>query len=78
MDAAVKQVVGHYVGGRPVAGVSNRFGDIYNPATGKVVRTVALASADEARAAIANASQAFPDWAQMPPGPAGTGAVPLS
>ena len=67
MDAVVKEIVGHYVGGRPVAGVSNRFGDIYNPATGKVVRTVALASADEARAAIANASQAFPDWAQMPP-----------
>jgi len=67
MNAVVSEIVGHYVGGRPVAGVSNRFGDIYNPATGEVVRTVALASADEARAAIANASQAFPDWAQMPP-----------
>jgi len=68
MDAAVKEIVGHYVGGRPIAGVSNRFGDIYNPATGEVVRTVALASADEVR----------PGLGADAPGPAGTGAVPVS
>ena len=67
MDVAVKEVVGHYVGGRPVAGTSDRFGDIYNPATGQVVRTVALASADEVRSVIANAAQAFPDWSAVPP-----------
>ncbi len=67
MDVAVKEVVGHYVGGRPVAGTNDRFGDIYNPATGQVVRTVALASADEVRSVIANAAQAFPDWSAVPP-----------
>ncbi len=67
MDVAVKEVVGHYVGGRLVAGTSDRFGDIYNPATGEVVRTVALASADEVRSVIANAAQAFPDWSAVPP-----------
>ena len=67
MGAAVKEVVGHYIGGQAVAGTSARFGDVFNPATGEVARNVALASADEVRSAIENAAQAFPDWAAMPP-----------
>ena len=54
MDTAVKEVVGHYIGGQTVSGSSGRFGDVYNPATGDVARTVALASADEVRRAIDN------------------------
>ena len=36
MGAAVKEVVGHYIGGQAVAGTSARFGDVFNPATGEV------------------------------------------
>ena len=59
MDTAVKEVVGHYIGGQLVSGSSGRFGDVYNPATGDVARTVALASADEVRRAIDNAAEAW-------------------
>ncbi|HJP45360.1 MAG: CoA-acylating methylmalonate-semialdehyde dehydrogenase [Arenicellales bacterium] len=68
MDAQVKDVLSHYVGGRRVDGVSGRFGDIYNPATGEVTRKVPLASADEVRVALADAASAFPAWAETPPG----------
>jgi len=67
MDAAVKQMVGHYIGGRAVEGTSGRFGDVYNPATGAVTKSVALASASEVDAAVANAAEAFPAWAEIPP-----------
>ena len=67
MDTAVKEEVGHYIGGRVVSGSSGRYGDVYNPATGEVARQVALASAEEVRHAIANAAEAFTDWAEVPP-----------
>ena len=67
MDTAVKEVVGHYIGGQLVSGSSGRFGDVYNPATGDVARTVALASADEVRRAIDNAAEALVGWAEVPP-----------
>lgn len=67
MDTAVKEVVGHYIGGQTVSGSSGRFGDVYNPATGDVARTVALASADEVRRAIDNAAEALVGWAEVPP-----------
>ena len=67
MDTAVKEEVGHYIGGRVVSGSSGRYGDVYNPATGEVARQVALASAEEVRHAIANAAEAVADWAEVPP-----------
>lgn len=67
MDARVKQTLSHYVSGRSVEGTSGRYGDIYNPATGEVTKQVPLASADEVRAAIENASEAFPEWAATAP-----------
>ena len=67
MDTAVKEVVGHYIGGQTISGSSGRFGDVYNPATGDVARTVALASADEVRRAIDNAAEALVGWAEVPP-----------
>ena len=41
--------VGHWIGGRPVAGTSGRRQPVYNPATGAVARQVALASAGRRR-----------------------------
>ena len=57
----------HFVGGRAVEGTSGRFGDVFYPNTGKVQARVALASASELDAAIANAKAAQPAWAATNP-----------
>ena len=54
--------VHHFIGGKTVAGTSGRFGDIYNPNTGKVQARVALATEAELDKAVANAAAAFPAW----------------
>jgi len=57
----------HYVNGQRVAGTSGRSSDVFNPATGDVISTVALASAEEMDAAIAVAAKAQPAWAAKNP-----------
>jgi len=64
--AQVKEIH-HYINGREVAGTSNRFGDVYNPALGEVARRVPFASADDVSQAVAAAQAAFPAWAATPP-----------
>jgi len=59
--------LGHFIGGREVAGASGRKGVVHNPATGQVRGEVAFASADETRAAIAAADAALPAWSATPP-----------
>ena len=59
--------IGHFIGGKRIAGKSGRFGDIYNPNTGEVQAKVALASTDEVRAAVENALAAQPGWAAKNP-----------
>ena len=59
--------LGHFIGGREVAGASGRKGVVHNPATGQVRGEVAFASADETRAAIAAAEAALPAWSAPPP-----------
>jgi len=59
--------LGHFVGGRQVAGSSGREGPVFNPATGRPRGRVAFASADETRAAIAAADAALPGWSATPP-----------
>jgi malonate-semialdehyde dehydrogenase (acetylating) / methylmalonate-semialdehyde dehydrogenase len=59
--------IGHFIGGKTVAGTSGRSSNIYNPATGEIQATVALASVDEMRAAVANAKAAQPKWAATNP-----------
>ena len=57
----------HYVNGAHVAGHGDRFGDVFNPATGEVAARVPLASAAETAAAIEAAATAFPAWRDTPP-----------
>ncbi|HEY8566342.1 MAG TPA: CoA-acylating methylmalonate-semialdehyde dehydrogenase [Beijerinckiaceae bacterium] len=59
--------VGHFVGGREVAGSSGRYADIYQPMDGAVIGRVALASRAEMRAAVENAAAAQPAWAAVNP-----------
>src|SRR5688572_19107004 len=60
------RTIGHFVGGKRTTG-TGRSSPVYNPATGHVALRVALASADETRAAINVAKNALPGWAETPP-----------
>lgn len=59
--------IGHFIGGKRVAGSSGRTANVYNPATGEVQATVALASDAELRAAVENAKSAQLAWAATNP-----------
>jgi len=59
--------VHHYINGGVVEGKSGRFGEIYNPALGEVVRKVVFANEAEVRQAVAAARAALPAWAATPP-----------
>ena len=59
--------IGHFIGGKTVAGVSGRFGDVFDPNTGEVQAKVALAKHSEVEHAIAVAEAAQPAWAATNP-----------
>src|SRR5271154_5418618 len=58
--------VHHWVNGEIMIGISGRFGDVYNPATGEVQARVALATSEEVDAAVTAAATAFPAWSAQP------------
>ena len=58
---------GHYIGGKTIAGKSGRSAQVFQPMDGTVRGSVALASTDEVRAAVANAKAAQPAWAATNP-----------
>ncbi|KAB8043207.1 aldehyde dehydrogenase family protein, partial [Janthinobacterium rivuli] len=60
-------MIGHFIGGNPMASRSERTSDVFNPATGAVSAKVALATAAELNAAVAAAHAAFPAWSQTSP-----------
>jgi malonate-semialdehyde dehydrogenase (acetylating) / methylmalonate-semialdehyde dehydrogenase len=59
-------LVTHWIGGKPYVGTSATR-DVLNPATGRVIRTVALGGVDEVARAVVAAKSAFPAWADTPP-----------
>jgi len=59
--------VQHFINGKPVAGSGDRFGEVFNPATGERVRRVSFASAAEVDQAVNAAIAAFPGWAATAP-----------
>ncbi|HCX80917.1 MAG: methylmalonate-semialdehyde dehydrogenase (acylating) [Curvibacter sp. RIFCSPHIGHO2_12_FULL_63_18] len=59
--------IAHYIHGRVTPGTSGRAQNVFNPATGQVTGSVALANAAEVDAAVAAAQAAFPKWADTPP-----------
>ncbi|MGP8301702.1 CoA-acylating methylmalonate-semialdehyde dehydrogenase [Streptomyces inhibens] len=56
------KTISHWIGGKPVEGVSGNFGPVYNPATGAQEKQVAFASVDEVDAAVTAAKEAFRTW----------------
>ncbi|WP_254258484.1 CoA-acylating methylmalonate-semialdehyde dehydrogenase [Methylovorus sp. MM2] len=63
---ASSRVIGHYINGEHIAGSSKRYGDIYNPATGKIQAQLSYATVDEVNTAISAAQAAFPAWSTTP------------
>src|SRR6185437_11057914 len=59
--------IGHFIGGKLVAGASGTFGDVFDPASGEVTGKVAMANAAEVEKAVATAAAAWPAWANTPP-----------
>jgi malonate-semialdehyde dehydrogenase (acetylating)/methylmalonate-semialdehyde dehydrogenase len=59
--------IGHFIGGKAVAGTSGRHADVFEPMTGEVQARVALASKAELRAAVENARAAQPAWGATNP-----------
>ena len=60
------EILGHFINGQRIADES-RMQDVFNPATGKVARRVALAGKSTVEEAIAAAEAAFPAWRNTPP-----------
>ncbi|HEY0614737.1 MAG TPA: aldehyde dehydrogenase family protein, partial [Candidatus Elarobacter sp.] len=59
--------VGHFIGGAPSEGASDRFGDVFEPATGELARRVAFATTAEVDHAVRTARAAFAAWSETPP-----------
>ncbi len=59
-------VLAHFIAGELVEGHSGRVAPVYNPATGEIIRHVALANDSETAAAVAAARNAFPAWSRTP------------
>ena len=57
----------HFIDGRRVAGASGRFGEVFDPAQGRVAVRVPLANAAEVATAVAAAKAAFPAWSEIAP-----------
>ncbi len=55
-----------WIDGKPLRPVG-RLGDVYNPATGAVIKNVIFADADVVDAAVQAATRAFPAWRDTPP-----------
>lgn len=60
-------VVSHWIGGQPDSAGTTRMRDVFNPATGKVTRRVAMADAATVDRAVSSAATAWPAWADTPP-----------
>ncbi|WP_271593280.1 CoA-acylating methylmalonate-semialdehyde dehydrogenase [Bradyrhizobium sp. CCBAU 65884] len=63
----MSRTIRNFINGEMVQGRSGRTSPVFNPATGQQSGTLALASADDVRAAVGAARAAFPAWAATPP-----------
>ncbi len=55
-------LVTHWISGKPATGASSRTADVFDPATGRVTKQVALADAGDVATAVAAAREAFAGW----------------
>jgi malonate-semialdehyde dehydrogenase (acetylating) / methylmalonate-semialdehyde dehydrogenase len=62
-----RDTVSHWINGKVFEQAGAKTQDVFNPATGAVIRKVELASAETVEHAIAAARSAFAAWANTPP-----------
>ena len=60
------ETVPAWIGGKPVSS-AQRFGDVFNPATGQITKRVAFADSKVIGSAVSAAAAAFPQWRDTPP-----------
>ena len=56
------QIINHWIDGNFQPSVSNRFGDVYNPATGAVIAKLPMGGAADLETAVKSAKHAFNSW----------------
>src|SRR5437764_12582085 len=66
MDLTTLERLPLWIGGRPHTPSTTRYGEVFNPATGEVVRHVPLANAADVDAAVQSAANALPAWRAAP------------
>ena len=66
MDLTTLQRLPMWIGGKPVAARTARYGEVTNPATGQVIRHVPLGNVEDVDAAVAAAREALPAWRAAP------------
>ncbi|MCC7177347.1 MAG: CoA-acylating methylmalonate-semialdehyde dehydrogenase [Acidobacteria bacterium] len=62
MSTTAVATISHWIGGRSAEPLGPRRLDVTNPATGAVIRSVALAGAQDVDRAVKAAHAAFPEW----------------
>ena len=66
MDLTTLERLPMWIGGRSHTPTTTRYGEVFNPATGEVVRHVPLANAADVDAAVRAARAALPSWRAAP------------
>jgi malonate-semialdehyde dehydrogenase (acetylating)/methylmalonate-semialdehyde dehydrogenase len=56
-----------WINGGPADAISGRRGDVCNPSTGEVIRSVPFANAEDVDRAVKAAADALPEWSATPP-----------
>ena len=57
-------VINHWINGELQPSTSERYGDVFNPATGEVSASVTMGNSDDLEKAVESASKAFETWSQ--------------
>jgi malonate-semialdehyde dehydrogenase (acetylating)/methylmalonate-semialdehyde dehydrogenase len=66
-EVAALSTVPFWIDGQEARAPSSRHGDVYNPATGEVIRRVRFATAEDVDAAVSAGERAFPAWRATTP-----------
>ena len=66
-DEAAPSRLSHFIGGKPLVGRGERWGDVFNPATGEVTARVPMGADAVVNVALGAAAAALPHWADTPP-----------
>ena len=58
------KIINHWINGELKNSTSERFGEVFNPATGEVVSSVPIGNSKDLETAVESASKAFETWSQ--------------